>query len=178
MSEEVKDNKAQETQADQKAQNTESVPESSATKPVELKVVENKETSNSDQEDCLFVSEDATFDVTVKYTSVNGKIFVEGVDEKFPDIGVKSFTVTFKYPNHGDCGIINTMARAKGINGSVVEGTMRDYQELEAIRMSVLIRSWSLKKDLTDTNVLSLDPKIIHGMLNGVRDRIGVTGLL
>lgn len=137
--------------------------------------------SNDGLEDsygALFISENDLFDVEVKYNVVDKTILVKGIDEKYSDKDSEQIVFTFKYPNHGDCNLISSLARTRGVNGNPSEATVRDYRELESIRMAVLIRKWSLKKDLTDINISNLNPKIILSLLDGVRNKIGIMGIL
>jgi len=127
----------------------------------------------------IFVTELNTFNVSVKYYTVNGKLFVEGVDEEFDkDALCGSLSVTFKYPSQGDMSkIAVNLSNVKSISGNLENIDIRDFLNIEFARLLCLIRKWDSKKTLSNENILSLHPKIVKGILSKMREEIGMDGI-
>jgi len=127
-----------------------------------------------DVNDDLFITEDDTFTITVRWYKDNGKLKVEKVSDDF-DINnkeINSFTVTFKYPSQGDYeGLMST-----NFYKSPDQMKLSDIVQVEVGRMVNLVRKWSLKQDMA--KMIDLDPDIIKAMVNLVRDEIGLKGIL
>jgi hypothetical protein len=124
----------------------------------------------------IFVTEKDTFDVTIKYYKKDGKIYTDsGTDEVFSvDEKYKDLTVTLKYPDQADSVIISSsIPSAKNID----KIEMADFLSLELSRLIVLIRKWSIDKKITKEAILSLNPKIVKGLLFKIRDVLGMEGL-
>ena len=142
-----------------------------------------------DEVDDLIITEDNRFSVDVRYFKRDGEIFVEGVDEEFPDksneleLGdeelkakipkkdVKTITVWFKYPNFSDARTITNMSNTDFSTTM----TIADLIRLEQIRLVVLVRAWSLKTDIAQFD--NLNVKIVKGLINQVRNKIGLDGI-
>jgi len=136
------------------------------------KVSENKDADFSD----VFVTENDTFDVVVRYYKEGSNVFVENVDDNFDKTKkIKEFTVTFKYPNQSDVAQISSSFPKIGAAGEI---DARDFMRMEFTRLLCLIRKWSLKKPLENSSVLSVHPKIIKGMVSQIREKIGTDGII
>lgn len=138
-------------------------------------VVESNVASDtlSDNED-IFVTENDTFTVTIRYYKVGSKIKVEKVADDFDDkhTEIKSFTMTFKYPSHGDYeGIMNSSTYK-----SPDQMKVSDVIQMELSRMVTLFRSWSLNQDIT--RMIEMDPDILKAACSLIRDEIGLKGIL
>jgi len=122
----------------------------------------------------IFITEKDTFEITIRYYKVNGKIKVEKVAEDFDSKSseVKSFTMTFKYPSHGDYeGIMNSSTYK-----SPDQMKVSDIIQMELSRMVTLFRTWSLKQDIT--RMIEMDPDILKAACTLIREEIGLKGIL
>ncbi len=123
----------------------------------------------------IFVTENDTFEVSVKYYKENGRIYVETVDDKFSSEDFKTLTVTIKYPDQSDSMIIlSSIPSSKNIEKMEIG----DFLSLEFSRLMILIRKWNLDKKITKDTILNVNPKIIKGLLNKIRDHLGAEGLV
>jgi hypothetical protein len=134
-------------------------------------VVEKKDYSD------IFVTENDTFDVTIKYYKKDGKVYVENVDENFDNNEiVSSFIITFKYPDQGDSSkIINFSYKA---NVDLEKIDYKDLFNLEFSRLVCLIRKWNVGKELNNKLILSMNPKIIKAITISLREKIGMDGII
>jgi len=122
----------------------------------------------------LFVTENDTFDVTVKYYKQNGEIIVEDVDEAFDlkEPTLKEFSITFKYPSQGDFEAI----MARNAYKSPDQLKLIDVLQMELTRLVILIRKWTINAEFS--RMIELDPKVIKGISVKVREKIGMRGIL
>ena len=135
-----------------------------------------KDTDKGINESMLFVTENNRFDISVKFNDDNGDIIVERVDDKFTITDkTQELIVTIKYPSQGDYDLIG-QSFGKGLMGK--EFDVKDFIALEIVRLFTLIRKWSMKKTLNQESLLQLKPKIVKSILAGVRDKIGMDGIL
>lgn len=126
----------------------------------------------------IFITEKDVFDISVEYYKKDENLYVEGIDENFDkNSKTKKLSITFKYPNQGDIGLINIQSHN---TKSSMDGDMsvRDFLALEFHRFNVLIRKWSLNKEINNSNVLSVHPKIIKSFLSKIREKIGMDGII
>lgn len=124
----------------------------------------------------IFVTEKDTFDVTIKYYKKDGKIYTDsGTDDTFSfDENYKDLTVTLKYPDQADSVVISSsIPSAKNLDKIEIG----DFLSLELSRLIVLIRKWSIDKKVTKEAILSLNPKIVKGLLFRIRETLGMEGL-
>jgi hypothetical protein len=126
----------------------------------------------------IFITEDNTFDVTVKYYKENNNVFVEGVDDAF-DITKKSkqFTVTIKYPSQSDVSIIYKQSSALK-SGALEDIDIRDILGLEFSRFLCLMRKWTLSDKLDLSTIMKLNPKIVKSIVMQVRVILGMDGII
>ena len=149
----------------------------------EVKVEEVKKEETKVEEvkkdilDDIFITEDDTFDVSLKYTKKDGKLLVEGVDEDFDDKkDYKTIEVTLKYPDQSDCYNISNVSPKMN---SEMEGIdVRDFVKMEISRFVILARKWTSQKELNSSTIMQLDPKIVKGLLNKVRETIRMDGII
>ena len=127
-----------------------------------------------DVNDAIFITENDTFDVKVRWQNLGNKIYVEDGDVEFDEEygNINEFTVTFKYPSQGDSEIIMNSGTYHNQN----EIKLTDVIRLELARLVTLVRRWSLKQDLS--RMVDLDPNIIKAILTGVRNEIGMKSIL
>ena len=124
--------------------------------------------------DDIFVTEKDTFDVEIKYYKIAKELMVESVDESFDKTreDMHSFKVKLKYPSQRDQEIIMSSSFAKTLtNMNVME-----FIQLELVRINTLIRSWTIKKELSA--IVEMDPKIIKAICIKVRDELGMRGIV
>jgi len=125
----------------------------------------------------IFVTEEDLFDVSSYHYKDDGQLFVKDVDEDFDENKeANEFIMTFKKPSQGDANAIQTTSRISGEEGEDI--ALRDFMQLEFTRFLVLMRSWSLKEEITNESILELNPKIVRAILNGIRDKIGTEGII
>jgi len=89
-------------------------------------------------------------------------------DESNPNM--QTLKVSFKYPSQQDHEIIT------GTYNSKTEISIADINNLEVTRLIVLIRDWNIDADIT--RLTELDPKIIKGLVEKVRDVLGVQSII
>lgn len=126
----------------------------------------------------IFVTEDNTFDVDIEYYSYKNSFKVKGVDDDFDpendQAEVENFVVTLKYPSQLDSEIVaGTIARQMQGSSSI---SLIDFITLDLARLNVLLRSWSLEEDISE--ISKLHPKIIKGILEQIRQKIGSDGTI
>ena len=124
----------------------------------------------------IFVTEDDTFEVTVKYYKEEGKILVEGIDETFDSKkSSKDIAFTLKYPSQSDC--LKIASSFPKINADVEKVDIREFMAMELSRFFNLVRKWSINKKLSNEAIMDLNPKIIKGVLALIRNKIGMDGI-
>lgn len=142
-------------------------------------IVNNESKDDIDDNDDIFISEKDTFDIKITYQKVDGNILIKDADEDFDDaIPSKSIAVTFKYPSQGDVSMISVAFKGVGSVGTLENIDLKDFINVEFARLLCLIRSWSLKTKISRENISSLHPRIVKAMLEGLRNKIGMDGIL
>jgi hypothetical protein len=134
-------------------------------------VKEVKEDNNSD----IFVSENDTFDISLKYYKKDGQVYTNsGADADYSALEPsKEIILTLKYPDYSDYAMISS-----SINKQDVEKLdIRDLLSMELMRIIVLMRKWSVNKELNRDNIMSLNSKIVRGLIVKVREKIGIEGI-
>ena len=128
---------------------------------------------NKNTNDDLFITEDDTFDITIKWYKKDGDLCVKDITDEYDNDfeEINEFTVTFKYPNQGDYEAISK----SGENKSPEDLKIADIVGLELARLVVLIRSWSLEQEMS--KLVLLDPDIVKGMIKAVQDELGMIGI-
>ena len=133
-------------------------------------------------DDSPFVTDNDTFDVRVRYYKVNKKIMAEEVDEDFDkdNKGIKTLSLTIKYPSQGDAFLINSQSKQSNVESKNLSqiNAIADYLQTEVIRLLNLVRKWDAKETLSNESVLSLHPKVVKAILGKVRDEIGTDGIV
>ena len=129
-----------------------------------------------------FVSEDDVFEVKVRYYKNGRRVFVEEVDEDFKefDPNIQTISIVIKYPSQGDTIDINAQSKRYATESSTNNqiNAVSDYLQMEVVRFLHLARKWDIEKDLNNGNVLSLNPKIVKGILAKIRNEIGTDGII
>ena len=143
---------------------------------VKLEVKPEVKQATADNSD-IFITESDIFEVIVRYYKKNGMCIVEGVDSDF-DILEKSkeFLVVIKYPSQADSSRISMLLPVIGSGGEEVD--VRQFLQAEMTRFLTLVRKWNLNKELNNDNILSMNPKIIKGILAKIRETLGMEGLI
>jgi hypothetical protein len=128
--------------------------------------------------DDIFVTEKDSFSVSIEYYKDGNNIFVEGLDDNF-DITrqSKKITATFKKPSQGD---VTTIANSPIRNSikNIESMSINEFLLLEISRLMILIRSWTLPNKINNETIMSINPKIIKGLLNKIRNEIGTEGII
>jgi hypothetical protein len=125
-------------------------------------------------EEDIFITEDDTFDVKVRWYKIGSDVFVENSESTFDTSfnNISEFTVTFKYPSQGDYEMIMNSPSYR----SPDEMKITDIIQMELTRVVTLVRGWSLKANLS--RMVELDPMIVKCLLQSLRDKIGMKGIL
>jgi len=125
-----------------------------------------------------FIHESDIFDIIIRcYKDKEKGLLVDKVDTEFEEDKqeIRGITFTFKYPSQGDFNIISTQA------GAIVnEDDAPDHinlNKLEFARLLVLIRKWSLPEELSNSNLVDLDPKIVKAVIYGLREKLNLNGI-
>lgn len=136
----------------------------------ELKKVEKEEYIYDD----IFITEKDTFEIEINYHKIGKELIVESVDESFDEKNeeLHSFKIKLKYPSQRDQEIIMSSSFSKTLSKMDV----MEFMQLELIRINTLIRSWTIKKDLS--TIVEMDPKIIKAICIKVRDELGMKGII
>jgi len=131
-------------------------------------------TSNTEDNSDVFITEKDTFDIKVTYYKMGDELYVESVDDEFDSKkeNIKNIDVTFKYPSQGDYESIIAQNAYK----SPDKMTVIDVMQMELTRIVILIRKWSVKAELN--RLVELDPKIVKAIVNKVREKIGLRGIM
>ena len=169
--EEVKEEVKVEEKAEEK-----DVPHPEEEEKKEEEKSEEKKIKVSKFED-IFITENHTFDIVVKYYKKDDKLYVDQVDDEFDQKETyKDFSVTFKYPDQGDTARITAAASSISPNAENID--VRDLINLEFSRVLCLVRKWTLDQPVNNNNILKLHPKIIKGIVVQMRDLIGMDGII
>ena len=125
----------------------------------------------------IFVTESDTFDIAVKYYKKEDRLIVVAVDDEFDEnVECTEFEVIFKYPDQGDTSKISSQVSRLGSNPEELD--VREFMGLEFARILCLIRSWTIDSDMTNQSLMKLHPKIVKSLINQVRDKIGMDGII
>ena len=135
----------------------------------DMKVEETKDEKNEKPEvktdvfSDIFVTENDTFTVSLKYYKKDGKLFVESIDEKFDDKEMihEILDVTLKHPDQSDC--YNISAVSPRLNSDINGVDVREFIKVEISRFVLLARGWNVNKELNSSSIMQLNPKIIKG---------------
>ena len=140
----------------------------------EAKVIETTTETTTETNDDIFITEKDTFEGSIRYYKVDKELKVQKVDDDFDEKSpfVKEIKFTCKYPSQADFQTLVNSPAYKNIS----EMRPIDLMTLEVTRLSILIRSWSIKHDLLKLN--EADPKIIRAMLIHVNEVLGLRGIL
>ena len=151
-------------------------------KPELVKLEQDKENSPEKKEEkkklsqSIFVTENDTFDVKVKFYREGARLFVDEVDEEFDKSKTcEEINVKFKYASQGDSDLIVTQAN---LNGKVDEIDVREFTRLGLIRLMILSRDWDIDEKLNNESIMKLHPKIVKALLNGIVEEIGMDGII
>jgi len=129
--------------------------------------------------DDIFVTEKDSFSISIEYyKDENNNLIVSGVDDSF-DITrqSKKITVTLKRPSQGDVSAISNSPIRSNIK-NIDSMSISEFLLLEISRFIVLMRSWSLPNKINNETIMSINPKIIKGILNKIRNEIGTDGII
>lgn len=131
-------------------------------------------TKTVESHDDIFITENDTFTLEVQYYKANGDIKVKKVDDDFDEKAenIKTISFTCKYPSQGDYQTMVNSGVYKSINENI---SGLDMIQLEMIRLSLLLRTWTIKKPIEE--MINMDPKIVKAMLLLVNERIGLKGI-
>jgi len=129
----------------------------------------------------LFVREEDTFDIEVEYYFDGKKVMVKGIDLLFEEAkeGVQKLGCKIKYPSQGDSSLISAQAsQMRSSTKSSDELDLRDFIQLEFIRLMVLIRGWDLDEELNNANIMKLHPKIVKSIVEKIREEIDMDSII
>jgi len=134
--------------------------------------------SNVPKYDEIFITEKDTFDIAIRFYRKQDALIVESVDDSFEpqESSIKSFNVTFKYPDQGDSTKIQSGAAKISADAESLD--IKDLLNLEFSRLLCLIRKWDLGKELSNRSILSMNPKIVRAMVIALRNKIGMEGII
>jgi len=124
----------------------------------------------------IFVTEENTFDVTVRYYKEKEDLIVEGVSDSFDNkVDSIQFSATLKYPSQGDYAIIysNIDNMSPG-----EEMGVREFLKIEFSRLACLLRSWTIDEKVSNIALMKMHPAIIKSMIGQIRDKIGMDGII
>lgn len=131
-----------------------------------------KQDDNSD----IFITEDNTLELTVKYNQKGNGLSVEKIDDDFVESSeTKKITVTVKYPSQGDYDVIAGAFNRRPNESKDLE--VKDILRMEFCRLMVLIRKWSLPRSCTPDNLMQLHPRIIKAIIIELREKMGMDGI-
>lgn len=149
-------------------QKTDEKVEEVVVKTEEVKVEKVEETN-----DDLFVTEDDTFDVDIKYYIEEKTPIIEGYDDEFSEDGkkLKAIKLVFKYPSQRDCEAIMASSDIVDFDSA----TYSDIVKTENVRLMTLIRSWTLDKPLGQ--LANFNPKVIKAIRLKISEVIGMSGI-
>lgn len=172
MSEESKE----EVVVEQEVAVTEEVKNESPEKVEEPKVEDAEKVEDIDDMDDnsdIFITEKDRFDIPIEYYMVGNDPSIKGFDDDYDDKHekIKKFTITFKHPSQKDADAIVLTNPIEDIEKT----TYNEFLQLENLRILVLIRTWTLKKDITE--IAYLHPKMIKAIRLKVTEEIGGNGI-
>lgn len=125
----------------------------------------------------IFVTENDTFDICTEFYFENGRLFVKGIDDDFNDkSSISKVIFTIKYPSQADVESISTAFRT--YMGNNEKTVFSEVTKLEMIRFFALVRKWSLSEKMSNEKIMSLNPKIIKSILNEIRLKIDMDGII
>jgi len=144
----------------------------------EEKSVENTSEIKNNLSSDIFITEENTFDIEVKFYKKDGKLFVMGVDDDFDNTekNIQVLVITLKYPSQADCLNMDRVKLSLSKAEDIIDP--RSISQLEYNRFIILARKWSLEEKLEELNILRLSPKIIKGILQILRDKISFDGII
>jgi hypothetical protein len=127
-----------------------------------------------------FVADDDTFDISVRFYRDKKKFVVEGGDENFKadTSGIKTLSLTIKYPSQGDTSLIAAQARLMNEKIKPENISVSDFLQVEVIRFLTLVRKWNCDKPLNNENLMNLSPKIMKVILEKIRVEVGIDGII
>ena len=128
--------------------------------------------------DDIFITEDDTFDITLKYYKKDGQIYTDGgTDDDFStEVPCKELVVTFKYPDQSDCAVITSATPRMDQDMEKVD--VRDFIAMELTRLIILARKWSAPEKINRDSIMKLNTKIVKGLLTKIRNKIGMEGII
>ena len=125
----------------------------------------------------IFITENDKFTISLEYYNNGENIVVEGNDDFDKTKMAKKINVTFKKPSQGDITAISNSPIRNSVK-NIENLSINDFLLLEIARFLCLIRSWSLPKKISQDTIMSINPKIIKGILAKVREIIGTEGII
>ena len=127
----------------------------------------------------IFIGENDTFDIEIKYYRDGKSIVVYGVDDNFDESNkeTQTITMTLKYPSHGDFLTINNIKSNVLMNRSD-DIDIKTFLQVEYYRLTILLRKWSLSDSVEEESILRLHPKIVKGAFHKIRENIGLDGII
>jgi hypothetical protein len=142
-------------------------------KEVEKEIIDFAQSNNYDSSD-IFVEENDTFDVKVNYYKKDNSLFVENVDTEFDitNAGLKSFTVTFKYPSYLDMQTVHSNIQIASEDQLNLSGLIK----MQNTRILVLVRKWSLSDGLEKID--KIGTKFMKAIRVLVMNEIGMEGIM
>jgi len=182
MSDQAKDSKEEIKEAP-KEEIKEVVGDTPKEESKEEKKEESKEEKKEDEPKKLkkisnslaFVTENDTFIITSEYYSKDKRLFVKGIDEDYDESNeAEKLEVTVKCPDQGDSRLIQAQSKLLSKGDFSVEEVLN----LEFTRLLVLIREWNLDRDINHESVIKIHPRIIKALIEGMREKIGMDGLI
>jgi hypothetical protein len=95
------------------------------------------------------------------------------VDEEYSEDGknVKIMKISLKHPSEKDYSLISSAVNYKNMS----DFTIQDIMVAEKVRVKTLIRSWTANKKISEID--DLDPSIMKGIVNAVREAIDMKGI-
>jgi hypothetical protein len=125
----------------------------------------------------IFITENNKFTISLEYYNNGEDIIVEGNDDFDKTRTAKKINVTFKKPSQGDITAISNSSIRNSVK-NIETLSINDFLLLEIARFLCLIRSWSIPKKISQDTIMSINPKIIKGILAKVREIIGTEGII
>lgn len=179
MTEEVKEAVKEEVKEVSPEEVTEISPEEAEVSPEEAEV--SPEGANCEEKKAMspFIGDNDNVVCKIHYyLKDDGSGFiVEGVDEEFQqDLAKDFFEVTFRVPTQKDSNLIRTKMTSN--SGETELGIYSAFANLEYVRMLVLIKDWTLPKLCSEDNIEELHPSFVKGIVNSLRDKIGMDGIV
>ncbi len=125
----------------------------------------------------IFITENNKFTISLEYYNNGEDIIVEGNDDFDKTRTAKKIDITFKKPSQGDITAISNSSIRNSVK-NIETLSINDFLLLEIARFLCLIRSWSIPKKISQDTIMSINPKIIKGILAKVREIIGTEGII